>query len=439
MPRIPRKFILIGVVSIVVIALLAVFTVPAMAAGRSWGPGAGIKSNITRVQGTIASLTSSQIQITTTSSNSSTNSVTLAIGTNTNFTIHGNGWLTSVSLVGDSVSAVYNNNQKVTPPVASQVIINMPNPPSSGPGGTGNHNFSTIQGTLSLGTSNDLIITPTNSTSIVLTALTNPVVNVLYNSTSGTIQRIMLSRTGQTTTTSANLPSGIAIIQGNLSVGTSNVLTISLTSTPTVPLVLPTDTTVTILYNSNSSNVIQSLMMGEPGQFGGARGRFGSGLRPLGPGGNFTTIQGTLSVGANDVLTITPATTPSVTLTVPTNATVNILYNSNDVIQRLVLTGSEQHPFMSNSNLTTIQGTLTVGAGDVLTITPTTTPVTLTQPTNATVTILYNSNSNDVIQGLMLGGAGQFSGGPGGMPMPNPNGMNHPGNSGFGWGSPRGM
>ncbi len=104
-------------------------------------PGMGTQANrnVTRVTGTIYSVYSNSSGSFITINTGTTSApvyVTLALGNNTNFTIHGVTWLpiTGISLDGLPVTAVYNNNQAVTPPVASQVMISMPSPPLGPPG-----------------------------------------------------------------------------------------------------------------------------------------------------------------------------------------------------------------------------------------------------------------------------------------------------------------
>ena len=140
MPKIQRKFIFIGILSILVIALVAVFAIPTIAAGPfPWGPGDGANKNMTSVQGTITAISSDSITI---------GGTVLGLNSSTNFTIHGNSWVGGGSLLNEPATASY--DKTVTPPVASQVMINMPTPAP----GTGkpqpNKNLGTVQGTLTV-------------------------------------------------------------------------------------------------------------------------------------------------------------------------------------------------------------------------------------------------------------------------------------------------
>jgi hypothetical protein len=78
--------------------------------------------NMAKASGNITALSGSSMTIAT-----SSGPVTLNLNGNTNFTIHGVNWLLTptASLIGLPATAVYNNKQ--TPLVASQVMINMPN------------------------------------------------------------------------------------------------------------------------------------------------------------------------------------------------------------------------------------------------------------------------------------------------------------------------
>jgi hypothetical protein len=119
-----RKPIIIGSIILVVIALAAAFTVPALAFGKMSANAAFAPDrNMTMVKGTVSSISSSQIVIDTTET---PNQVTLALDSNTNFSMHGVDWLTPDALAGKTVTAVYKNNQTATPPVASQIVIDMP-------------------------------------------------------------------------------------------------------------------------------------------------------------------------------------------------------------------------------------------------------------------------------------------------------------------------
>ena len=180
--KLKRKPVIIGIICFIVVALVLGLTVPAMAAGSPpWAPRAGGNKNNTVVQGTITALSSTSITITPTSGSA----VTLTLNSSTNFNIHGNSWLTSAPLIGDSVTATY--NQTVTPLVASQVMINMPavtpntvNPPA-------NRNFARAQGTIStLGTTTGSIMSITLTSNATGTFTSGQTVSVVASPSSGT-------------------------------------------------------------------------------------------------------------------------------------------------------------------------------------------------------------------------------------------------------------
>ena len=259
-----KRVILIGILSLIVVALVVAFAVPALAAG--W-PRAGVNRNFTTVQGKIALLGSNSIEITTTSG-----TVTLTLDSNTKFSIQGNDWLSSTSLpttslVGDSVTAIYNNGQAGTTPVASQVMINMPSQPQVAPGTTQNYNFAFVQGTLAVSATSPyaITITPSTAPSVPLTAPSNPNVTIIYNSSNGAVQRIILNRSGQATTTPTNLPNNTAIVQGTLTVSATSPYAITITPSTAPSVALTAPSAVAILYN-NSTGAVQQLMLGRSGQ-----------------------------------------------------------------------------------------------------------------------------------------------------------------------------
>lgn len=274
MHKIQRKYILIGIISVLVVALVAVFTIPALANGSPpWGPRGGGNNNMTVVQGTIADLSSTSITISETGGSS----VPLTLNSSTNFNIQGTDWIgytsTSTPLVGDSVTAMYKNGQSGTP-IASQVMINMPKPPA-------NKNFANIQGNLTVtGGTINITFTPPSQT------LTAPsTVTVLYNTTSNVIQGLMLNRSGQPTGTPKTPPSkNFSTVQGNVTIASGSITIVTTaTGLATSPA---SGETVTILYNS-STGAVQGIMlprsgqpfnmpMGRPNQNGG--NKFGHGL-----------------------------------------------------------------------------------------------------------------------------------------------------------------
>ncbi len=247
--KLKRKPVLIGIISLIVVALVVGFTIPAMAAvSPPRTSGAGGNKNTTVVRGTITSLGSTSITITPTSGSA----VTLTLNSSTNFNIHGNNWLTSASLVGDSVTATY--NQTVTPLVASQVMINMPaatpntrNPPT-------NSNSARAQGTIStLGTTTGSTISVTLTSNATGTFTSGQTVSVVATPTSGTPR----------TTPGSNF----ARAQGTIStLGTTKGSIMSITLTSNATGTFTSGQTVSIVASPTS---------GTPGPGRNFHGRFG--------------------------------------------------------------------------------------------------------------------------------------------------------------------
>jgi len=154
--KLKRKPIIIGSIIFIVIALVAAFTVPALAAGKMSVNAIPVPDkNITMVKGTVSSINSSQIVINTTGT---PNQVTLALDSSTNFSLHGIDWLTPDALAGKSVTAVYKNNQTATPPIASQIMIDMPDKAEMLPKLQPVQNMANVQGTLSVNNDGSITI-----------------------------------------------------------------------------------------------------------------------------------------------------------------------------------------------------------------------------------------------------------------------------------------
>jgi hypothetical protein len=261
--RLQRKFILIGIISVLVIALVAVFAVPAVAAGFPWGPKAGVNKNVTVVHGTITGLTSTSITIT----EADGTSVTLALDSSTNFNIHGTDWIGSADLSGKPVTAVYKHGQTGVP-VAGQVMIDMPeaapkiaNPPAI-------KNFASVQGSLSVNPDGTITITITPGSTISpdLNASSDQTVTIIYNSSSNNvIKGLILNRPGQPDLTPKGLPNvNIATVQGSMTVDSGGNIVI--TPTGGVTLSIPSSgLKVNIIYNS-STGTVEGLMMPRLGQ-----------------------------------------------------------------------------------------------------------------------------------------------------------------------------
>ena len=271
---IKRKTILIAILALTIVALVVGLTVPAMAAGpTSRITRGGINPNVTVVQGTIAALGSTSISIKTTGSNSTT--VTLTLNSSTGFNIGGNGWFTPAALLGNNVTAIYSNNQTISPPVASQVNINMPtatsftinNPPN-------NNNFARVQGTITVNSGDTITVTPASGTAVgPLTLNANTVVildnatlsasgskvnantslngaaSVTYNSANNTVNQLIINGSTATPTTenSPDKNNNFARVQGILTVNTNGTFTVKpATGSSVGPLTLGPSATISL-------------------------------------------------------------------------------------------------------------------------------------------------------------------------------------------------
>jgi hypothetical protein len=256
-----------------------------------------------------------------------------------------------------------------------------------------NSNFATEQGTLAVTSGGIIIITP-NGTPVTLNPPSNQAVNIVYNSSTGTIQGIMLGTPGQVGGTPRTLSNqNFATEQGTLAVTSSGIITI-IPPSGSATLAVPTNPAVNIVYNS--TQIIQGIMLGSSGYVGGTP-RTQSNR-------NFATEPGTLTAVSGTSIAITPSNS-SVALVAPSNATtVTIIYSSsNGALQGIMLNRSGQAGGIPrtrlNQNFATEQGTLAV-SGNSIAITPIGSIV-LTLPSNTAVTILYN-NSTGAVQGIIL-------------------------------------
>jgi hypothetical protein len=207
-----RKPVIIGLIALAVVALVVpVAFVSAAPSNPTSRPG----SNITTVQGVISSITSTEIVIKTTASDGTPSQLSLAIDGNTNFNIHGIDWL-SGSLNGKTVSAIYKNNQTVTPPVASQITINMPKP--TAPAASALKKGAMVQGTIASINSNTMTITLNATGAGTLAA--NQKVFIMAVPVQGAVDKKMTREQGT-----------VASINGN-------TLTITMTDNGTVNLIV---------------------------------------------------------------------------------------------------------------------------------------------------------------------------------------------------------
>jgi len=243
-----RKPVIIGLIALAVVALVVpVAFVSAAPSNPASRPG----SNFTTVQGVISSMTNTGIVITTTASDGTTSQVSLAINENTNFNIHGIDWL-SGSLNGKTVSAIYKNNQTVTPPVASQITINMPKPTAPATSVIKN---GAVQGTIASINSNTMTIT----------------LNAAGAETLAANQKVVIVPSPVQATPNKN----VAREQGTVASISGNTLTVTLTGTGT--------NTLTV---GQAVNIVPNPMQGTANK-------------------NFVREQGTVATVSGNTVTIT--------------------------------------------------------------------------------------------------------------------------------------
>jgi citrate lyase gamma subunit len=179
-------------------------------------------------------------------------------------------------------------------------------------------------------------------------------------------------------------------LNGTLTVS-DNTITITPSETPSVDLVVSSDQSVTILYDSSTGD-IKGLMLASVNQ-----------SNKNGNSQNMATVKGTPSVSSN-IITITPSETPSVDLVVSSDQPVTIFYDSSTgEVKGLMLTSVNQSNKNGNAqNMATAKGTLSVSS-NIITITPSETPsVDLAVSSDQSITILYDSSTGKV-KGLMFG------------------------------------
>jgi hypothetical protein len=337
--KLRRKPIIIGILALTIVALVAVFAIPAIAAGAPpWAARPAINNNVTVVQGTVASIDTAPSTGTTSivinKAVGSPPQVTLVLDKNTNFNIHGIDWLTSGGLVGKSVTAVYKNN--VTPLVASQVTINMPAPPPVTGNTTIKNYFGRVQGTLTV-SGETITVTPTTGAggavgpltldkntnvgmrgatlalangSLAATVTSGGTASVFYNSQTKVASQIMINMPAPAAQPSPGAVKPPAIntfarVQGVLTVNTDGTIVVTPTGktgiklsldansnvdlhgatllapsglTATIPVTVPVS--VSVAYNSQT-NIVNQMMIGAPAIAPAM------GIRPGNPGPNF--------------------------------------------------------------------------------------------------------------------------------------------------------
>jgi hypothetical protein len=294
--KLRSKPLIAGIIFVVVVALVAVFAVPAIAAGSN--PGTPNK-NVTVVKGVIASLTKDLMVITTAGSTPGT--VSLAIDSSTNFNIHGNSWLTS--FVGESVTAVYNNNQKAQPPVASQVTINMPAPTPP------NGNSARVQGTLTVSTNGTISIQPATGAAVGPLSLDKNTSVSLHGVSS-------LSLSGSNIMASFTVSGNVSVVY-NSKTNVVNQININLPAPP-----------------AKSTPPVNSPAKGKMGMVQGSLNIKSPTTITITPKGK--TALGPLTIDLNTGVTLRGATLagtlPLITASVSSNGTASAVYNTQDKI-----------------------------------------------------------------------------------------------------------
>lgn len=272
--KLKRKAVIIGFLCTIAVILIAVFAVPAIAANAP-SQKADVNRGITTVQGTIAGINSSSITIKTSGNPSSL--VTLGLTDKTNFNIHGNAWLNSASLVGNNVTAVYENNQTVTPPIASQVSINIPalapipapvtpgiKPQVPGPLLPTVRNIATVQGALKVNSEGTIMITPARGDQVGPLKITDNTSVDIYGAT--------LTQSGSKFIASFTL-SGNATANYNTDTKIANQVTIN------VPPPVERSNILTPAPGSGNFSTVRTIAM----------------------------VQGTIAINPNGTITVTPA------------------------------------------------------------------------------------------------------------------------------------
>jgi hypothetical protein len=298
--------------------------------------------------------------------------------------------------------------------------------PIGGTRGTPEPNIANVQGTLAVA-SNVITVTATSTPAVALTAESGQMATILYNSTTGAIQGLMLNRTGQALPTPKITPKAptnntFGSVQGTLTAA-GNIVTVTPNAATPVALNVAAGQMAAILYNK-TTGAVQGLRLSRSGQ--------PSATPKVVPNKNFTNVQGTLALSGN-VITVTANSAPTVALNSASGQMVTILYNSTTgAVQGLMLnrtdyalptpkvTPNAAPKAIPNKNFASVQGTLTV-AGNVITVTANTPPVALTAASGQLVGILYSSTTG-AVQGLMLNRSGQGLAAP--DALPNHNGKN---------------
>jgi hypothetical protein len=197
--KLRRKPVIVGLLSLAVVALLAALAVPSMTALAAGTGGNPPNQNIAHVQGTV----SGTITITPTSGNS--------VGP-----LAFNG----------SYTVIYNSQTSV----AERVTLNIAKPTTGTGGNPPNQNIAHVQGTAS----GSITIAPTSGNSVGPLAFSGSY-TVIYNSQTSVAERVMLNMPRQTPGPGGNLPNhNFKIVRGTIQgISSDNTtMTISLTDGP---------------------------------------------------------------------------------------------------------------------------------------------------------------------------------------------------------------
>ena len=199
MLKLQSKFVLVGILSWVIVALVAVITVPAAPASADNpfpGPNRGPSNrNTTGVHGTLSAVSGSSISI---SPANGGNPVTLAIDSHTDVGLNGEVALAT----GQTVTAVYNSQTMV----AERVLVNftVPSPNPNKPA------HADVKGTIAAVSGSSISITPANGGNPVTLAIDShtdvgldgevalaigQTVTAVYNSQTMVAERVLVNYT----------------------------------------------------------------------------------------------------------------------------------------------------------------------------------------------------------------------------------------------------
>jgi len=299
-----NKLILIGILSVVAIALLATMAIPAMADSfrgkNSAMPAISPLANSAMINGTLSVGANSIITITPT--------------TAPVITLTTNG-------PSQNVTVVYISNNGT---IRGLILLN-PGQKFPTPRNPPGNQFSSVNATMTV-TNNITTITPNTSPSPALVAAPNGMAREVYNKTTGVIQGLMINGMPQPHPGDIKPPlANLGQLTGNLTIS-GNILTVTSKTPPLVGLSISVNQTLNIVYNPANGEV-RNFRLLKAGQSNN------------GPSNKITSINATLTQSAN-VITINPQNLPAgITLKAPANAKVRVAYNKTSGIIQVIVAG----------------------------------------------------------------------------------------------------